>query len=171
MRVGHSLDRLHIGFDDPRPVAGAGLFLPVTLASGLGLAELFDARVYLGTALGRTHVGRKALSVIAALLAGGDCVEAADALRAGGSAGCTCLPPGPGPKPSWPPWPACALPPASQDPADACPSPAAAPPHPPPLFQTRIPAHATPPPPKSMESEQRESATACPELAEGVRGS
>ena len=39
------------------------------------------------------------------------------------------------------------LPPASQDPADACPGPAAVPPHPPPLFQTRMPAHATHPHP------------------------
>jgi len=85
MRACHSLKRLHTGFDDPRLVADAGLLLPATLATGLGLGELLDARVQLGGAAGGAHVGRKALTVIASVLAGGDCIEDAEALRAGGT--------------------------------------------------------------------------------------
>ena len=86
MRACHRLERLHISFDEPRLVADAGLLLPATLAARLGLPELLDRRVDLGDAPGRAHVGRKALSLIAALRAGGDCIDDADALRAGGTA-------------------------------------------------------------------------------------
>ena len=86
MRACHSLDRIRLAFDDGRLVADAGLLLSASLAAGLGLRELFDARVNLGDAPGRAHVGRKALSLIASVLGGGDCVADAEALRAGQSA-------------------------------------------------------------------------------------
>ena len=86
MRACHNLDRVRLAFDDPRLVADAGLLLPATVAARLGLRELLDRRVDLGDAPGRAHVGRKALSLIASLLAGGDCIDDADALRAGGAA-------------------------------------------------------------------------------------
>ena len=58
-------DRIQIAFDDPRLVANAGLILPVTLAGRLGLSQLVD-----------NHL-------VASALAGGDCIDDADVLRAG----------------------------------------------------------------------------------------
>jgi hypothetical protein len=86
MRSCHTLERLRTSFDEPRLVADAGLLLPASLAARLGLRELFESRVELGDAPGRANVGRKALTLIAAVLAGGDCLTDAEALRAGQSA-------------------------------------------------------------------------------------
>ena len=81
----NDLDRIQIAFDDHRLVANAGLILPVTLAHHLGLGELVDNHVDLGDALGRANPGDKLLTLVASALAGGDCIDDADALRAGGS--------------------------------------------------------------------------------------
>ena len=78
-------DRIHIAFDDHRLVANAGLILPVTLAHHLGLGELVDHHVDLGDAPGRANAGDKFLTLVASALAGGDCIDDADALRAGGT--------------------------------------------------------------------------------------
>ena len=78
-------DRIHVAFDDHRLVANAGLLLPVTLAHHLGLGELVDRHVDLGEAPGRANAGDKALTLVASALAGGDCIDDADALRAGGT--------------------------------------------------------------------------------------
>ena len=78
-------DRIQIAFDDHRLVANAGLLLPVTLAHRLGLGELVDDHVDLGRAPGRANAGDKLLTLVAAALAGGDCIDGADALRAGGT--------------------------------------------------------------------------------------
>jgi hypothetical protein len=83
MRSSHTLDRLATSFDEQRLVADAGLLLPATLAEHLGLRELFDQHVDLGPAAGRAHVGEKALTLIMSALAGGDCIDDTDALRAG----------------------------------------------------------------------------------------
>ena len=80
-----ALDRLDTGFDDHRLIAHAGLLLPATLAGQLGLDELYDAHVDLGAAPGRARVGAKALTLIMSALAGGDGIDDADALRAGGT--------------------------------------------------------------------------------------
>ena len=77
-------DRIHVAFDDHRLVANAGLLLPVTLAHHLGLGELVDCHVDLGDAPGRANAGGKMLILVASALAGGDCIDDADALRAGG---------------------------------------------------------------------------------------
>ena len=85
-------DRIHIAFDDHRLVSNAGLLLPVTLAHRLGLGELVDRHVDLGDAPGRANGGDKLLTLVASALAGGDCIDDADALRAGGTEqvlGCT----------------------------------------------------------------------------------
>ena len=85
-------DRIHVAFDDHRLVANAGLILPVTLAHHLGLGELVDRHVDLGDAPGRANAGDKMLTLVASALAGGDCIDDADVLRAGGTArvlGCT----------------------------------------------------------------------------------
>ncbi len=76
-------DRIHVAFDDHRLVANAGLLLPVTLAHHLGLGELVDRHVDLGNAPGRANAGDKVLTLVASALAGGDCIDDADALRAG----------------------------------------------------------------------------------------
>ncbi len=78
-------DRIHVAFDDHRLVANAGLLLPVTLAHHLGLGELVDRHVDLGDAPGRANAGDKILTLVASALAGGDCIDDADALRAGGT--------------------------------------------------------------------------------------
>ena len=81
-------DRIHVAFDDHRLVANAGLLLQVTLARHLGLGELVDRHVDLGGAPGRANVGDKMLTLVASALAGGDCIDDADALRAGGTDRC-----------------------------------------------------------------------------------
>ena len=77
-------DRIQIAFDDHRLVANAGLLLPVTLAQRLGLSQLVDRHVDLGRAPGRANTGDKMMTLVASALAGGDCIDDADALRAGG---------------------------------------------------------------------------------------
>ena len=76
-------DRIRIAFDDHRLVANAGLLLPVTLANHLGLGELVERHVDLGDVPGRANVGDKMLTLVASALAGGDCIDDADALRSG----------------------------------------------------------------------------------------
>ena len=73
-------------------MANAGLLLPVTLARHLGLGELVDRHIDLGRAPGRANAGDQVLTLVASALAGGDCIDDADALRAGGTdrvLGCT----------------------------------------------------------------------------------
>ena len=77
-------DRIQIAFDDHRLVANAGLLLPVTLAQCLGRSQLVDRHVDLGRAPGRANTGDKMMTLVASALAGGDCIDDAAALRAGG---------------------------------------------------------------------------------------
>ena len=77
-------DRIHVAFDDHRLVANAGLLLPVTLAQRLGFGELVDRHIDLGRAPGRANAGDQVLTLVASALAGGDCIDDADVLRAGG---------------------------------------------------------------------------------------
>ena len=76
-------DRIRIAFDDRRLGANAGLVLPATLARRLGLPQLVDRHLDLGHATGRANTGDKMLTLVASALAGGDCIDDADALRAG----------------------------------------------------------------------------------------
>ena len=80
-------DRIQITFDDRRLEANAGLLLPATLARHLGLRELVDHHLDLGSAPGRANTGDKMMTLVASALAGGDCIDDAEALRAGGTAG------------------------------------------------------------------------------------
>ena len=79
-------DRIRIVFDDHRLVANAGLILPATLALRLGLPQLLRKHLDLGGAPGRANTGDKMMTLVASALAGGDCIDDADALRAGGTA-------------------------------------------------------------------------------------
>ena len=80
-------DRIQTAFDDHRLVANAGLLLPVTLAQHLGLREFVDQHIDLGDAPGRANPGDKMLTLVASALAGGNCINDADVLRAGGTSG------------------------------------------------------------------------------------
>ena len=77
-------DRIRIVFDDHRLMANAGLLLPATLARHLRLRELVDHHLDLGSAPGRANAGDKMMTLVASALAGGDCIDDADALRTGG---------------------------------------------------------------------------------------
>ena len=60
--------------------------LPATLARRLGLPQLVEQHLDLGRALGRANTGGKLMTLVASSLAGGDCIDDADVLRAGGTA-------------------------------------------------------------------------------------
>jgi hypothetical protein len=76
MRSSHVvLDQVDITFDDPRAVAHAGLLLPVTLAERLGIEQATDELVDLGDRTGAAHPGRKLLTLVHAMVAGGDCID------------------------------------------------------------------------------------------------
>ena len=79
-------DRIQIAFGH-RLVNNAGLILPATLALHLGLPQMVDRHLDLGDAPGRAHPGDKVMTLVASALAGGDCIDDADVLRAGGTAG------------------------------------------------------------------------------------
>ena len=83
MRSSHSLDSLTVQFDDGHLVANAGLILPASLAQHLGLEELYQRHVRLGTAPGAANAGLKAMSMIHSAVAGGDCIDDTDLLRSG----------------------------------------------------------------------------------------
>jgi DDE family transposase len=72
-----------VRFDAKGLVANAGLVLPATLGERLGLPDLLRQHVHLGRVAGATNPEVKALTLIASLLAGGECVEDVNALRAG----------------------------------------------------------------------------------------
>jgi hypothetical protein len=75
------LDPIQVTFDDQRAVADAGLVLTGTLIGRLGLEQLIDGRVSRGY-----RPGRKTLTVVSTLLAGGDCIDDVNLLQAGATA-------------------------------------------------------------------------------------
>ncbi|MFL6298317.1 MAG: IS1380 family transposase [Actinomycetes bacterium] len=84
MRSSHVvLDQVDITFDDPRAVAHAGLLLPATLAERLGIEQATDQLVDLGDRTGAAQPGRKLLTLVHALVAGGDCIDDVELLRCG----------------------------------------------------------------------------------------
>jgi hypothetical protein len=86
MPSSHSPDTLVVAFDDDHAVANAGLLLPATLAERLGIEAAVDQLVDLGTRPGHHRPGRKVLTLVHALVAGGDCIDDADVLRTGSTA-------------------------------------------------------------------------------------
>lgn len=83
MRSSRSSARLSVIFDDERSVDHAGLLLASTLGERLGLGALFAE--HLGLDRHGAHVADKALTVVHGLLAGADCIDDLDLLRAGGT--------------------------------------------------------------------------------------
>jgi hypothetical protein len=85
-RVSHGIDRIEATFDDPNLVANAGLLLVATLVQRLGLEALINATVRLAGRVGGAWPGRKVLTLVHALCAGGSHIDHADMLRAGSTA-------------------------------------------------------------------------------------
>ena len=73
------LDRLQATFDHDGIVANAGLIVPATLMVRLGLEALIDTWVRTGSA----RPGRKILTLVAAMLAGGTHIDHVNMLRSG----------------------------------------------------------------------------------------
>jgi hypothetical protein len=80
------LDQVEIAFDDERAVASAGLLLPATLAERLGIEQVTEQVVDLGDCPGRARPGRKLLTLVHAMVAGGDCIDDVEVLRSGATA-------------------------------------------------------------------------------------
>jgi hypothetical protein len=80
MPSSHSLNTLVVGFDDEHAVANAGLLLTATLTERLGIEALADELVDLGDRPGHYRPGRKVLTLLHALVAGGDCIDDAEVL-------------------------------------------------------------------------------------------
>lgn len=83
MQSSHGLERTEITFDDEHAVANAGLFLTATLAERLGIEQAVDETLDLGDRPGAARPGRKVMTLVGSMLAGGDCIEDADVLRSG----------------------------------------------------------------------------------------
>ena len=82
-RVSRSIDRVEVTFDDPSLVANAGLMVPATLVARLGLEALINSTLRLVGRIGGALPGRKILTLVATILAGGSHIDHADVLRAG----------------------------------------------------------------------------------------
>ena len=82
-RVSQTLDRIHATFDDDNLVANAGLVLPATLVERLDLELLINSTVRLDGRVGGAMPGRKVLTLMNTMLAGGSHIDHADMLRAG----------------------------------------------------------------------------------------
>jgi Transposase DDE domain group 1 len=86
-RVSRKLDRVGVSFDDPNLVANAGLILVGTLVSRLDLEALVNATVRLVGKVGGALPGRKVLTLVHSIVAGGSHIDHADVLRSGNTAG------------------------------------------------------------------------------------
>ena len=83
MGSSHTLDQLDTCFDDTHAVANAGLLLAATLAERLGIEQAADQVIDLGERAGAAHPGRKLLTLVHTMIAGGGCIDDADLLRCG----------------------------------------------------------------------------------------
>lgn len=82
-RVSQRIDRVGVSFDDPTLVANAGLLLVATVVARLGLETLINSTMRLGARVGGALPGRKVLTLVHALVAGGSHIDHADILRSG----------------------------------------------------------------------------------------
>src|SRR3954452_717090 len=85
-RVSRGLDRIRVHFDDTNLVANAGLLLVGTLVVRLGLEQLTDSTVRLAGRVGGFRPGRKVLTLVHSMVAGGSHIDHADVLRSGNTA-------------------------------------------------------------------------------------
>jgi hypothetical protein len=84
--VSRGIDRIEVTFDEPNLVANAGLLLVATLVVRLGLEGLINATVDLSGRVGGARPGRKILTLVHAMAAGGSHIDHADVLRSGATA-------------------------------------------------------------------------------------
>ena len=84
-RVSHAIDRIEVSFDDEKLVANAGLLLVATLALRLDLEAVVNRLVRLTGRVGGSRPGRKVLTLVHAIVAGGSHIDHADILRCGGT--------------------------------------------------------------------------------------
>jgi hypothetical protein len=77
-----TLDRIQVVADDENGVSDAGLLVAATLGQRLGLGALLREHLTVPGSAG-ANPDRKSLTLIHSLLAGGDCIEDVNALRAG----------------------------------------------------------------------------------------
>lgn len=84
--VSRGIDRIAVTFDDPNLVANAGLLLVATLVAKLGLEDLCNSTIRLGTRIGGFQPGRKILTLVHSMVAGATHIDHADMLRAGSTA-------------------------------------------------------------------------------------
>jgi len=82
-RVSQPLDRVEVIFDDDHLVANAGLILSATLVERLSLEALINDTVRLDGRVGGACPGRKVLTLVHSIVAGGSHIDHADVLRAG----------------------------------------------------------------------------------------
>jgi Transposase DDE domain group 1 len=78
-----AIDGLDVTFDDPNLVANAGLVIVATLTTRLGLETLINRTVRLVGRVGGARPGRKVLTLVHTIVAGGSHIDHADMLRAG----------------------------------------------------------------------------------------
>lgn len=81
--VSHEIDRILVAFDDDNAVAAPGLLLAATLIARLRLESLINTTVKLRGRVGGALPGRKVLTIVATMLAGGTHIDHADVLRSG----------------------------------------------------------------------------------------
>ena len=81
--VSRGIDRIEVTFDEPNLVANAGLLLVATLVVRLGLERLINATVHFSGRIGGAMPGRKVLTLVHAMVAGGSHIDHADMLRSG----------------------------------------------------------------------------------------
>jgi hypothetical protein len=81
--VSRGIDRIEVTFDDPNLVANAGLLLVATLVVRLRLERLINDVVDLSGRVGGALPGRKVLTLVHAMVAGGSHIDHADVLRSG----------------------------------------------------------------------------------------
>lgn len=84
--VSRGIDRIAVTFDDPNLVANAGLLLIAIVVAKLGLEDLCNSTIRLGTRVGGFQPGRKILTLVHAMVAGATHIDHADMLRAGSTA-------------------------------------------------------------------------------------
>jgi hypothetical protein len=83
----HPIDRVEVIFDDPNLVANAGLLLVGSLVVRVELEALVNTLVRLNGRVGGARPGRKVLTLVHSMIAGGSHIDHADVLRAGNTAG------------------------------------------------------------------------------------
>jgi len=82
-----SLDAVQVRFDEQRLISNAGLLVTATLVERLGVEELVNESVWLDPRRpGAALPGRKVMSLVHGMLAGGDSIDDMNVLRAGSTA-------------------------------------------------------------------------------------